>query len=108
MFEDEIPRYRKRKNKSTPRKAKHKHTEERCLYIFPMSTFDKQHGMVDEDRLSPGAYCPVCGKVMYTASVAQWMRLEIEDIPEQELRSLPRFRLKSVWQNYIEEDGSWQ
>lgn len=107
MFEDEIPRYKKRKNKSPPRKANHKHTEERCLYIFPMPTFDKQHGMVNEDRLSPGAYCPICGKVMWTASVVEWA-MGISDIPEQELRSLPRFRLKDIWQNYIEEDGSWQ
>lgn len=71
-YVDDIPKYKKKKRKNTPRKANHKHVYENCVFQYDSITFDKGHGIISESKLSIGKYCPICGKIG-TLFDADWM-----------------------------------
>ena len=55
--------YKKKSNKSPPRKSKHKHYYENCVYGYYGLTFTKERGFENQYETSIGTYCPVCGKI---------------------------------------------
>lgn len=64
MNYEEEPRYRKRAQKQTPTKSKHKHDFANCVYEIPKMRLDETHGLVnDQVELSIGTYCTICGKI---------------------------------------------
>ena len=63
-MKDLAPR-RKPSQKKPPKKAKHKHHYEPCIYrvIVKHGWLDPEHGFRPAVRRVPGTYCHICGKV---------------------------------------------
>ena len=114
MREDDVPKYRKRAKKSTPKKADHEHQDAYCVFEYSDSV--RPHLL----SLTIGQYCPICGKIrtafvqddkyttttnLYKYGVAfgkEW-NAEAKKEFDMKTRTLPTFKLKNVWnQKYIE------
>ena len=59
---DEVPKHRKKSQKHPPKKAKHKHHYENCVFRYSTWREDQLPG-IDRWQLSIGEYCPECGKI---------------------------------------------
>lgn len=70
---EEIPRHKKKSQAKPPKKAKHKHIFEPCVFEFNNLRFSKEHGMTyDQPDACISAYCPVCGKVGPLPNRERW------------------------------------
>ena len=74
MYEEDIPRYKKKAKKKSAAKADHKHRFEPCVFRLDDLRFDEAHGFVREPdaAFSIGTYCPVCGKIGTTIN-REWL-----------------------------------
>lgn len=60
---DEVPKYRKKSTKKTPKKADHKHKYVNCVFGYDGILWDKECGFKTIPVKSIGTYCKICGKV---------------------------------------------
>lgn len=104
---DEVPKYRKKAVKKTPKKADHKHSYTDCVVEYSISFPWEQHTTQKEIR----SYCPVCGKLGYMMHRENWMTesrtkygailVEWSDAAEAEFcdetRKIPYFFLTNRW-----------
>lgn len=109
---EETMRYKKKSSRRPPKKAKHKHVYENCVFCFDtMKRFDRARGMIWGPALSVGTYCPICGKIgdvfdrqWYDGAAYQYPPAW-NDRAQQEFdpatRTLPFFHLNSVWQKAV-------
>ena len=49
-YDDEYVKYKKKSSATPPKKSKHKHHYEDCLFDTPSSRYDKVHGIVYDNR----------------------------------------------------------
>lgn len=65
MYEEDIPRYKKKAKKKSAAKADHKHRFEPCVFQLDEAYFSRAYGfkVIPGGRNSIGTYCPICGKV---------------------------------------------
>jgi len=63
----EVPRYKKRRKKTTPKKADHKHKLEDVIIIYnnPYHKFSKAYGFVCGEEQLIGQRCMICGKINF-------------------------------------------
>ena len=115
---EEGPRNRRQKisRAKPPKKAKHKHTYEPCVFEFNGPRFTREHGIAyDQPDSCIGAYCPVCGKVGELPERKRWYAsryishptfgsciepYETEECKRElnpETRTLPTFQVDSLW-----------
>lgn len=66
---DEIPKYRKKAKKNTPKKSKHKHTYEPCVFEYRV---DVPWGH-DNTRKIICSYCSICGKIGAMLDREKWI-----------------------------------
>ena len=60
---DDIPKYKKKSQKTPPKKSKHKHVYETCIIEVPCEWWNKPHARSGKTRSHFYSYCPICGKV---------------------------------------------
>lgn len=67
MFDADVPKYRKKAVKKTPKKADHKHLYEPVIvkYLNIYRHYDPSRGFVPGMDICSGSRCSVCGKVEY-------------------------------------------
>jgi len=113
---DEIPKYRKKSKKSPPKKAKHKHHYESCVYKYTLYREDQMLPFDNWDRwrFSIGTYCPECGKIgtvidsswyvssdRYFGRYHEWSDRAVAEFNE-ETRTLPFFCVDSIFAKYVD------
>lgn len=114
---DEIPKYRKRSKKRAPKKSKHKHHYENCVFRYTIFREDQVLPFDNFDRwqMSIGEYCPECGKIGAICDT-EWKKVEkarygyqsvwndcaIAEFNE-ETRTLPYFEVENIWKNKFVE-----
>ena len=63
-YQEDVAKYRKKSQKKTPKKSKHKHDYQPCVLQYSRDEFDKAHGFTPTGiKEIIGSYCPVCGKI---------------------------------------------
>ena len=121
VLADDVPRYRKKKNKNTPTKADHKHEFIDCVFEYDSIRLDKAHGWVPDPKFAIGSYCPVCGRIGTMHNEGWWD--DGEKLPsgalragnwsakaqkefDPETRTLPFFRVEDIFrQKFIKQEG---
>lgn len=94
MYEDEEVKYRKKSQRRPPKKSKHKHDYQPCLFRSPIDDFDIAIGRHLVSKIFRGTYCSKCGKV------GEWNFLDYltdEEITEEEVFTLPLFDVNDVF-----------
>ena len=119
-FTDDIPKYKKKSQKSPPKKAKHKHLNDPCIIEIPSDGWKKPHER--SGKMTPYfyAYCPICGKVTgYNPDKERWWAREeryngsfhfYETVPSAEgakeldptTRTLPTFRSDDIFPKFVD------
>lgn len=110
MYEDdEVGKYRKKSNKNPPKKSKHKHHYESCVFGYYAKKFTKERGFENQYETSIGTYCPVCGKIGNTYDCdnekyfvkSSLVHRDFTEEGKRELdkntRTLPYFWIKEGW-----------
>lgn len=73
MYIEEVPRYKKKSRVKPPRKAKHKHVFEPCVFEFNGCRISKEHGITyDKPSAEIRSYCPICGKTGWVVDKDRW------------------------------------
>lgn len=108
----EIPRYRKKAAKRTPKKADHKHDYEPVIlsYLNPYGEFSRERGFVSHTDYCAGRRCKICGRLDYgfdngrNVSVANRITIPWIDgterhryVIKEEYRHLPVVKVKDYW-----------
>ena len=62
-IDEEVPKYKKRSSRKTPKKANHKHKYVNCVFGYDGLLYDKECGFKTIPVKSIGTYCEICGKV---------------------------------------------
>lgn len=108
---DEVTPYKKKTRRKPPKKAKHKHDYQPCIFEYDGIRLDKAHGFVPNPNTGFGSYCTICGKIG-DSDHNRWTRwvpinggpaghseyteaAQIELNPET--RTLPTFRIDNIW-----------
>ena len=62
---DDVPRYKKKSQKTGRKRADHKHVYENCVFGWPKLHYEAERGLLygPDIEYSVGTYCPVCGKI---------------------------------------------
>lgn len=109
---EEIPRYRKKAAKKTPKKANHKHEYEPVIlsYINDNAIFDTAQGFIAQRDYVAGSRCTVCGKLAYgfptgpAVSVASiicfpWVNGTVKKhiVLLDEFKHLPIVNVNDIW-----------
>lgn len=97
IFEDETPKYRKKKLSSTSKsfeKSKHKHEYIMCL-------------LLEQARPYPASYCKICGKIGNVAfgsterlEDGRYRLLSDEEVFEK-YKHLEQIQVETIWQKYV-------
>lgn len=116
MYEDEVAPYKKKARHKPPKKSKHKHDYQPCIFEYDGIRLDKVHGFVPKPDTDFGSYCVICGKIggsdhdRWTRWVSHTNgragRSEYTEEARIELnpatRTLPTFRIEDIWsQKYV-------
>ena len=94
MYEDEEVKYRKKRQHRPPKKSKHKHDYQPCLFSSPIDAFNIEKGHYSVHKIFQGTYCPRCGKI------GEWNFLDYlkgKKITEEEVLTLPLFDVDNVF-----------
>lgn len=94
MYEDDVVKYRKKSQHRPPKKSKHKHDYQPCLFSSPIDDFNIEKGHYPVHKIFRGTYCPKCGKI------GEWNFLDYltgKKITEEEVLTLPLFDADSVF-----------
>lgn len=94
MYEDEEVKYRKKSQHRPPKKSKHKHDYQPCLFRAPIDDFDIAIGRHSVHKIFRGTYCSECGKV------GEWNIYDYltgKRITEKEVLTLPLFDVNDVF-----------
>lgn len=117
IVSDEVPRYKKKSQTKPPKKSKHKHVYEPCVFEFPKFWFMKEHVRGSDTRLEIREYCPVCGKISTNIDRDRRWRWESHNggpaersVPTDEAlkeynpetRTLPIFKSNDYFAKYVE------
>lgn len=111
MYKDEVTPYKKKTQSKPPKKARHKHDYQPCIFEYDGIRLDKAHGFVPSPDTGFGSYCTICGKIG-ASNHDRWSRwvpvnggpaghseyteeAQIELNPET--RTLPTFRIEDIW-----------
>lgn len=120
-IDEEVPKYKKRSSRKTPKKADHKHKYVNCVFGYNGILFDKECGMKEIPVKSIGTYCEICGKVgsvidrKWLKDTSQWYgdknykeRWNNKALVEfdESSRTLPYFWLDDRWSanKFVEMD----
>ena len=110
-FEDEnLTPYKKKSKSKPPKKAKHKHDFNPCVFEYDGIRFDQAHGFVPNHQTSIGCYCAICGKIggdipdgyiqLVQTKDGSWYS-EHTEAGKKELdeytRTLPTFRIDDIF-----------
>ena len=120
-YADEFVRHKKKSSAKPPKKSKHKHDFQHCIFEYYGQKLDKAHGFVPQKEARFGGYCVICGKIGAPIEDVQWQervyaahpflhgayRLEYTEDAKRELnpetRTLPTFWLDDYWkQKFVE------
>ena len=118
MIDDEVPKYKKKSQKVTPKKADHKHEAAFCVYEYTTDRYTIEHGHEKLPACAIGTYCTICGKILtvtlkelnnpYVEKTSEntwnwlvpigckWSELGLREI-NPETRTLPTFVLNDYW-----------
>lgn len=96
MIENEIPKYRKKRNSSTSAsksKSSHRHEYSPCL-------------LMEKGRPHRAEYCGICGKInnlQFFECVPQngLQRMLQDDEILEKYKDLPKFEVDSIWEKYV-------
>lgn len=94
MYEDDVVKYRKKSQHRPPKKSKHKHDYQPCLFRAPIDDFDIALGRYPVRKIFRGTYCTECGKV------GEWNFYDYligKEITEEEVLTLPLFDVNDVF-----------
>lgn len=120
-YYDDIPRYKKKTKRPRTPKSNHKHIYQNCVFKYGDVLFWNKHGFVNEERMSIGTYCPICGKIgttfaddwtkhlTYWPSSSKWKEMWSEEALrefEESTRTLPMFTISDIFQKKIEIETS--
>jgi len=124
-MDEDVPRYKKKAKKKSPKKANHKHRFENCVLGYNTIALDKAHGVVPSPELSIGTYCPACGKIGVHTDSAWRVKKNDPNLPAKAMRqtqwsdeakrefdphtrTLPYFWLDDWLQKYtrLEQEGA--
>ena len=122
-YMDEFVPRRKKSSAKPPKKAKHKHDYQPCIYEYDGVKLDEARGFIPELDMQFGTYCTICGKRDWMlGDKDRWFQLEwgprrgwcrsvyTEEAKRElnpETRTLPTFRLLDYWkQKYVDLDWS--
>lgn len=112
---DEIPKYRKKAKKNTPKKSKHKHIYEPCVFEYHVSVpWNPQ-----ATNKTIGSYCRICGKMGSMMDRERWIEevhnsygyfpvwtKEAEAEFDKKTRTLPYYFINGLFtQKYVEVEG---
>lgn len=111
IYNDEAAPYRKKARHNAPKKSKHKHKYQPCVFEYDGVQLDKAHGFIPKKETGFGSYCTVCGKIGGSTSEkwTRWVplnggpagRSEYTDEAKVELnpatRTLPTFRIDDIF-----------
>ena len=119
-FTDDIPKYRKKSQKTPPKKTKHKHVYEPCIIEMPHDFWRKPHERDGVMRPCFYNYCTVCGKIgdMNPDKERWWTTTKhfhgsmpfLETVPTPEgakeldpiTRTLPTFRVDDIFPKFVD------
>lgn len=119
-YTDEFVPHKKKSSAKPPKKAKHKHDFQHCIFGYYGTKLDQEHGFVPEREQCFGGYCTICGKIgkvdlgkwfksgeSYSPLFQNLFRTEYTDEAKRELnpetRTLPTFWLDDRWkQKFVE------
>ena len=109
-FDNDVPKYKKKAKKNTPKKSDHKHVYEDCVFHFPAESWHPESFTI-------GSYCPVCGKIGTTIN-EKWVNRTDRTWPHydnprfwneegrkqlcEETRTLPLFEVSEWFAKYIQ------
>lgn len=116
-YQEDVAKYRKKSQKKTPRKSKHKHDYQPCVLQYERAEFDKVHGFTPtgiEERV--GSYCPICGKIGEVDFIRWWFTAwnqehstcwsepteEAKRELNPETRTLPTFWAGDMFAKYVD------
>ena len=111
---DDVPKYRKKSKKATPKKANHIHQSEYCVFEHTATNAYSIQGRTSSVESTIGKYCAICGKVLgictddddwtsdsnlYARGVRcgrSWNESAVKEL-DPVTRTLPTFYLKDYW-----------
>lgn len=114
----EIPKYRKKAAKKTPKKADHKHEYERVIlrYINSQLAFSPERGYISGEDFYPGRRCTICGRLErgFEDGIAPRVCMVINmrmngvlikrRLISEQYRHLPVVRIRNFWTLEKEEE----
>ena len=119
MYSDEVMPYKKKSNRKPPKKSKHKHDYQPCVFEYNGIRLDKAHGFVPDSKTGFGSYCTICGKIGSYGD-ERWTRWvpvnggpaghseyteEAKAELNPETRTLPTFRIEDIWSQKFVDTG---
>ncbi len=112
---EDVPKYRKKSQKKTPKKSNHKHEWENCVYETDSVGYSKEKGFYKTAELTIGKYCPICGKIgvigdqdyrINTSQNPRFFHMEWSEKALKEFnpvtRTLPFFRINQFKDKFVE------
>lgn len=123
-FTDDIPKYKKKSQAMSPKKAKHKHLYEPCIIEIPSEWYKKEHERSCEMTPHFNAYCPICGKVAshnpyndrwwtkeecYNGAVHYYKTVSSAEGARElnpETRTIPTFRTDDAFPKFVNLEAS--
>lgn len=114
IVENEIPKYKKKARKHTPKKANHEHEYAFCVYEYEGFALGEASGMYKTLEKSIGTYCRICGKIgdvhtrdpkwvlnsaVFNRGVAVGYKYNDEALAQMnpDTRTLPLFSIGNMW-----------
>lgn len=94
MYEDDVVKYRKKRQHRPPKKSNHKHNYQPCLFSSPIDDFDIEKGFHPVRKIFRGIYCSECGKV---GELNFLDYITGKKITEEEVLTLPLFDVDNVF-----------
>ena len=75
-YDNDVMPYKKKSTAKTPKKSKHKHLFEPCIFEYPLDWWTKEHLRKPDVKPIIGSYCPICGKVGEMKDRDRWYTRE--------------------------------
>ena len=110
----DVPKYRKKSKKSSPKKSNHEHEYEFCVFEYEGFSLSDTLGIQNVMEHSIGTYCRICGKIgdiqtrdskwvsdssVYNRGVAVGYKYNDDSLVQlnPETRTLPLFSIGNMW-----------
>lgn len=116
-IEEEVPKYRKKAQKKSFKKANHKHEWTNCVYETDTIKYSREKGFEKDTEFTIGKYCPICGKIGATRDYDylnntskypkfvhyEWSEKALKEF-DPKTRTLPYFRIDQFKDKFVNED----